>query len=182
MSDSSFTSGQVARMLGIPPRTIRAYLASGRLKAQQNPVTGRWRVSRQQLIQFMRDNGMDPEHLERQVHIFIVERDEDRKGQICSALADGPWKTQAFDSCATALISMGAQAPDLLILDSWGSEEHCAELVRAIRDHERTRQVPILLLSATEQLTRELWPEAALLAPSATEQLRREVENLLLPN
>ena len=182
MSESTFTSGQVARMLEIPARTIRAYLATGRLKATQNPVTGRWRVNRQQLMQFMRENGMGPESLERQARIFIVETDSTRHQAILEALSEGFWRLEVFDSCATALISMGAAPPDLLILDQWAVEDHCQELMDAIRMHERTGGVPILLLTAPERPHAELSPDAMVSTLTIPDALRPEVEQLLRLN
>ena len=54
MEQDTLSSGQVAKLLNISSRTIRRYLIQGRIAAQQNPVTGRWRVSRDALWSFMK--------------------------------------------------------------------------------------------------------------------------------
>ncbi len=179
MMQNNYTSGQVARLLGIPPRTIRAYLANGRLHAEQNPATGRWRVTREQVIGFMRDNGIDTNALGQKANIMVVARDENRYRILQQALQDGPWRCDFSDSCAKALISMGAKPPDLLVLDHWAAQDHCQELVETIRGHERTESVPILLLSVPKDIEEIVQPDAVIDDPEETTELREKIEALL---
>jgi excisionase family DNA binding protein len=58
MEKTTLTSGQVARLLGISPRTARRYLTQGRIPAEQNPLTGRWRVTREALLAFMHEHNL----------------------------------------------------------------------------------------------------------------------------
>jgi excisionase family DNA binding protein len=49
----TLTSGQAAALLGIPARTVRRYLITGKLKGKQNPITGRWTVERTDVQEFL---------------------------------------------------------------------------------------------------------------------------------
>lgn len=52
------TSGEVARLLGISPRTVRRYLVTGRIVAEQHPITGRWKIGRDAVLRFAAEHGM----------------------------------------------------------------------------------------------------------------------------
>ena len=39
------TSGQAATLAGVPARTFRRYIKTGKVKAKQHPITGRWVVA-----------------------------------------------------------------------------------------------------------------------------------------
>lgn len=56
MTRSSYTSGEVAKVLGIPSRTVRRYLQLGKIPAIQNPLTRRWRVRHVDLRDFMENH------------------------------------------------------------------------------------------------------------------------------
>jgi len=60
MAEEFLTSGQVARLLGISPRTARRYLTKGLIPAEQNRLTGRWRVSKAALTWFMKKHNLTP--------------------------------------------------------------------------------------------------------------------------
>lgn len=59
VENRAYDSGEVATLLGIPGRTIRRYLAQGRLRGVQHPITRRWLISREEILQFLEANGID---------------------------------------------------------------------------------------------------------------------------
>jgi len=60
LTKTSYTSGEVARVLGIAPRTARRYIATGQLHAEQHPMTRRWTVSDEALREFMQRYNLAP--------------------------------------------------------------------------------------------------------------------------
>jgi len=63
MPKKSYTTGEVARLFGISQRTVVNYCNSGRIKAQQSPITRYRRISREALLAFLRENGLPTELL-----------------------------------------------------------------------------------------------------------------------
>ncbi len=57
----TLTSGQIARLLGISARTARRYILLGKIPAERNPITGRWKVTRAALHGFLAERGLQPE-------------------------------------------------------------------------------------------------------------------------
>ncbi len=58
MEKNTYTSGHVARVLGISPRTARRYITQGKISATQNPITGRWNVTHQALEDFIHQHNL----------------------------------------------------------------------------------------------------------------------------
>ena len=54
----SYSSGEVSKILNLSDRTVRSYLRNGRIPAKQNPHTGRWKISREGLLAFMKQYQM----------------------------------------------------------------------------------------------------------------------------
>ena len=59
-TQETMTSGQAAILLGIPARTVRRYLVTGRLPGVQNPITGRWTVQRADVVGFLEAHTRRP--------------------------------------------------------------------------------------------------------------------------
>jgi excisionase family DNA binding protein len=53
-----FTTGQVAKICSVAPRTVQKWFDSGKLRGYRIPGSQDRRVPREQLIRFLRDNGM----------------------------------------------------------------------------------------------------------------------------
>ncbi|MBN2498168.1 MAG: helix-turn-helix domain-containing protein [Deltaproteobacteria bacterium] len=176
-TEYKLTSGQVARMLGIPARTVRSYLATGRLPAKQNPVTGRWRISRADLGEFMDHHGMDRSRLSRTLRIMVVDQDPHSAERIRRTLlrSERDLSVEIHHNCAEALISIGSRPPDLLLLDDATAQPSCEKLLGAIRNHVRTRSVRVLLVGAEEAEQ----ADATLPRHFESAQLVERVESLL---
>lgn len=53
-----FTTGQVAKICKVAPRTVTKWIDAGRLKGYRIPGSNDRRVPREHLVEFMRDHGM----------------------------------------------------------------------------------------------------------------------------
>ncbi len=53
-----FTTGQIARLLHVAPRTTHRWFDAGKLKGYRIPMSQDRRVSRAELIRFIRENGL----------------------------------------------------------------------------------------------------------------------------
>ncbi len=182
MGRNGLTSGQVARMLNIPARTIRSYLSTGRLKARQNPVTGRWTIEREDLAEFMRTNGLDPSQLSRPLRVMVVDEQQETASMVRKAFTRNgrPAAVEFETSCAVALIQAGAVPPDLLIMDADTAGDRCRELVEALHDQPRTSAIRLLLIeSPTRPLPDSLPVHARLRRPFETGEFQPAIERAL---
>jgi excisionase family DNA binding protein len=54
-----YTTGQVAKLLDVPDRTIRRYVQNGKIEGSQNPITKTWSIGREAIIGFARQKVGD---------------------------------------------------------------------------------------------------------------------------
>lgn len=59
-----FTTGQVAKICGVAPRTVSKWFDSGRLKGYRIPGGPDRRIPRENLIRFLKEHGMPLGELE----------------------------------------------------------------------------------------------------------------------
>jgi two-component system response regulator VicR len=69
----TYTTGQVAKNLGVSLSTVRRWLERGEIKGFRLPSAGGWRITRQELVNFMERNAFPVDEL-------MNLEDEPRKG------------------------------------------------------------------------------------------------------
>ena len=52
--EQSYTTGEAAKMLSMPSRTLRRYVVDKKINATQHPITHRWRLSGKDIEEFAR--------------------------------------------------------------------------------------------------------------------------------
>jgi excisionase family DNA binding protein len=85
-----FTTGQVAKICKVAPRTVSKWFDSGRLKGYRIPGSQDRRIPREYLIKFLKEHGMPLGDLEDEAmaKILIVAQDQvlNRKSQTGTCL------------------------------------------------------------------------------------------------
>ena len=66
-----FTTGQVAKICKVAPRTVSKWFDSGRLRGYRIPGSQDRRIPREQLIKFLKEHGMPLGELEDEP-IFVI--------------------------------------------------------------------------------------------------------------
>jgi excisionase family DNA binding protein len=148
MADDSYTSGEVARLLGIPTRTARRYIRSGRIPAEQNPLTGRWRISRAALEAFQDRNRSDGGT--RAQRVLLVSARPELADPIAAALRRTLPRARLVTAADAfgALLEIGAAPPAGVIVDLAGGSADAERLVATLCSHPRTAHIPAILLAA----------------------------------
>lgn len=54
----------------------------------------------------------------------------------------------------SSVLAMDKEYPDLLLLDIWMSGEDGRDICRKLKDSEKTRNIPVILISASTELER----------------------------
>jgi len=81
------TTGQVARICKVAPRTVSKWFDTGALRGYRIPGSKDRRIPLQQLLRFMKAHGMPLDELETgQTRILIVDADHDLTGLLQQAL------------------------------------------------------------------------------------------------
>jgi two-component system, OmpR family, response regulator VicR len=181
---TTYTSGDVARLLNINPRTARLYLTQGRIKGTRNPVTGTWTVTHQAVSAFLEERGVEPSAIGFPVKVLIVDDEPAVLKSIEAILGSSMWNF-VFETSTDgyeALIRLGQRAPDLIILDSRMPNVDGKQVLQAIRNQRNVARTKILIVTAHPEDVDELLrvgAHDALLKPFEPQQLIEKVTSLL---
>jgi excisionase family DNA binding protein len=113
------TTGQVARLCNVAPRTVSKWFDTGQLRGYRIPGSKDRRIPLQQLIRFMKAHGLPLDGLEGdQIRVLIVEPDRD----LASLLQDTLGSDRRLQVVlAVSAFEAGALAqelqPHVLVLD-----------------------------------------------------------------
>jgi excisionase family DNA binding protein len=138
-----FTTGQVAKMCNVAPRTVSKWFDSGQLKGYRIPGSQDRRIPREYLIRFLRENGMPLGDLEDEflIKALLVSKDK----QLGEAITSNMTKEKGFkiaiaESIFDTGIGLESLIPDCVIVDfEMGASEAeavCRNLVNSIQYSE----------------------------------------------
>lgn len=148
-----YTSGQAARLLDIPARTMRRFLAVGRIVGEKNQVTGTWQISREDLVLFALENGFAVDKEPEIIRFLVVHHDP----KIVRRLIDYLENTvvnchieHTEDPC-NALLRLGDQTPDILFISPTMPILRGHEMLACLRSYPKTKKVKIIGLSSMSE-------------------------------
>jgi excisionase family DNA binding protein len=183
-----FTTFEVGRVCGVFHTTVINWVNKGKLKAHTTPG-GHRRIALGDLLEFMRRFEIPiPEGLaHRARRVMVVEDDESVRKLLVNAVK-GIDDVEA-EACAgglEALIAIGKEAPDLLLLDIRIPEVDGLEVVKVLRANEQLRPMKIVAVTGEPLEPEELQfvrqhVDHVFRKPFSTAQVRKRVEELLDP-
>jgi excisionase family DNA binding protein len=113
-----FTTGQVAKICKVAPRTVSKWFDSGRLRGYRIPGSQDRRIPREHLIRFLKEHGMPLGELE----------DEAIRGHLMDLLPTDDYKIESAASGFEAGIQAESLHPDCIVID-FGMGRHEATLI-----------------------------------------------------
>lgn len=183
-----FTTGEVARILGVAPMTVINYCKRGALAMTQSQLTGYRRIPRQALLDFMKARSVPAQRIDalEPVRVLIADDDAGVRWTIretLQLLLPGAVIVEAADGY-TACLEAGSLAPHLVTLDLRMPRMDGFQVCESFRAVERTRSAKILVVStfSTRQNieeVRRLGADDFLSKPFALPDLRAKVAALL---
>lgn len=144
-----FTTFEVAKICAVFHQTVINWANKGKLKAYLTPG-GHRRILLQDLLEFMKRFDMPiPEDLAyRPKKVLVVEDDAALQRVLVRSLQKlRGIKIEACSGGLEAMISIGKEAPDLLVLDLRIPQVNGIEVCRLLKSNEQT--VPIKIIAVT---------------------------------
>jgi excisionase family DNA binding protein len=131
------TTGQVAKICNVAPRTVSKWFDTGQLRGYRIPGSKDRRIPVHQLVRFMKAHGMPLEGLETgQVRVLVVEEEQDLVHLLQRALADeAGYEVRTAASAFEAGVEAGRFRPHVILLDMSLPGVAGAQLCRYIRSH-----------------------------------------------
>ncbi len=113
------TTGEVARICRVAPRTVSKWVDTGQLRGYRIPGSRDRRIPLQQLIRFMKAHGMPLDAIETgQTRILVVDREPDLTELIQQSLSQaGQYEVRVADSVLEAGAVLEQFKPHVLLVD-----------------------------------------------------------------
>ncbi|MEX0704563.1 MAG: helix-turn-helix domain-containing protein [Planctomycetales bacterium] len=114
-----FTTGQVAKICKVAPRTVSKWFDSGRLRGYRIPGSQDRRIPREHLIRFLKEHGMPLGELEDEAlgKILLVGADAQVRSGLDEMMSAEAFKIESAASGFEAGIQAESLHPDCVVID-----------------------------------------------------------------
>ena len=149
-----FTTGQVAKICKVAPRTVSKWFDSGRLRGYRIPGSQDRRIPREHLIKFLKEHGMPLGELEEEgLHkILIVGAEKlfvDRVRELLPE--DDDFKYELAASGFEAGIQAESFHPDTIIIDLALGRSEALQIASNLRRKPEYEQTMIIALASEDE-------------------------------
>ena len=177
------TTGEVAKICHVAPRTVSKWFDTGKLRGYRIPGSRDRRIPLSQLLRFMRAHGLPMEELDGgTIRILVVDPDADEAG----ALARGLGRMERYEVRTAANdfeagMLAGKFTPHVILVNVLADSIDAKEILSNLRANPQLAATRVVALDGTltrgqvQALTR-MGFDAALSRPFRLEELVRIVE------
>lgn len=174
-----FTTGQVAKICKVAPRTVSKWFDSGRLKGYRIPGSQDRRIPREQLIRFLKEHGMPLGELEEEEwhKILIIGAEKLFIDRLQEMLPDSEdYKYQVANSGFEAGIMAQSFHPDTIIIDLSLGRSEALQIAANLR-RDPSYEATLMIALASED---EAEPDSLKTGHSFTEAFKKPFDIALL--
>jgi two-component system response regulator RpaA len=153
-----FTTGQVAKICKVAPRTVSKWFDSGRLRGYRIPGSQDRRIPREHLIKFLKEHGMPLGELEEEgLHkILIIGAEKIFIDRIKDLLPeDDDFKYELAHSGFEAGIQAESFHPDTIIIDLAMGRSEALQIASNLRRNPAYEQTMIIGLASEDEAAPE---------------------------
>lgn len=149
MSKTVFTTGEVAQICKVSQQTVIRCFDSGRLKGFRVPGSRFRRITREGLVQFMKDNNIPLDQLDSGKKRVLVVDDEPAIIDMLVELLerDGRFEVRTASTGFDAGVAAGEFQPDVIILDYMLPDVNGNVVCQTVRSNPRLEHVKIIIVS-----------------------------------
>src|SRR5437660_10159191 len=153
-----FTTGQVAKICKVAPRTVSKWFDSGRLRGYRIPGSQDRRIPREQLIKFLKEHGMPLGELEEEEwhKVLVIGAENIFIDRIKEMLPeDEDYKYEIANSGFEAGIQAESFHPDTIIIDLALGRSEALQIAANLRRNPQYEQTLIIALASEDEAAPE---------------------------
>lgn len=142
-----FTTGQVAKICKVAPRTVSKWFDSGRLKGYRIPGSHDRRIPRPYLVRFLKEHGMPVDDVEDDAFakVLLVSHDERFVAALRTELS--AWPDVKFASSRNGFeagFDAGAFRPDCMVVDFSTDKIDGLQICQHVRRHDSLKNAILI--------------------------------------
>jgi two-component system response regulator RpaA len=152
------TTGEVARICRVAPRTVSRWVDSGRLKGYRIPMSQDRRIPRENLIRFLKEHGMPLWELEEEEwqKILLIGTESLFNHRIRELLPESEdYRFEIANSGFEAGILAGSFHPDTIIIDQALGRSEAIQIVSNLRKDDAYASTLIIGLASEDEAAPE---------------------------
>lgn len=148
MPERTYTTHDIAKFCDVYPSSVLHWINGGKLRTYQTDG-GHHRVTREDLIDFLQRLNMRlPDELVARKRVLIVDDDVELAKIVARAFSRLPeYEVETCGDGINALIRIGQQPPDLVILDIVIPKLDGIQVCRVLKSQPQTRGIKIIAVS-----------------------------------
>jgi excisionase family DNA binding protein len=149
-----FTTGQVAKICKVAPRTVSKWFDSGRLRGYRIPGSQDRRIPREHLIRFLKEHGMPLGELEEEGwhKILIIGAEQLFIDRLRELLPDDEdYKYEVANSGFEAGIQAESFHPDTIIVDLAMGRSEALQIAQNLRRNMQYETTQIVALASEDE-------------------------------
>ena len=153
-----FTTGQVAKICKVAPRTVSKWFDSGRLRGYRIPGSQDRRIPRDNLIRFLKEHGMPLGELEEEGwhKILIIGAEKILIDRVRELLPeDEEYKYELANSGFEAGIQAESFHPDTIIIDLSMGRSEGLQIAQNLRRNPHYEQSLLVALASEDEASPE---------------------------
>ena len=150
MKQDIFTASDIAKIARTSRQTVNRWLNNGEMNGYRFTKTGDWRVSRKELINFLKSNNIPLDLLrdEDVIKILIVDDEKHMTSAIVRNFRyEDRFRMEVADSGFSAGIKIENFRPDIIILDIYLGDMDGREFFRYIRQNPELSGLKVIGIS-----------------------------------
>ncbi len=158
MSMKVLTTGQVAKICQVAPRTVSKWFDSGKLKGYRIPGSQDRRIPREYLIKFLKENGMPLGELEDEAmgKVLFVGQDQVLYENLTQELPENrSFRFQNAGSGFEAGIQAESFHPDCIVVDFSIGHTEALQICQNLRRNREFTEVILIALLPDDDSTPE---------------------------
>ncbi len=148
------TTGDVARICNVAPRTVSKWFDSGQLRGYRIPGSKDRRIPVQQLIRFMKLHNIPLNGLDAgTTRVLVIDADRDFAATLAEALTrGGEYDVRTATSAFDAGLATQSHKPDVLLVDSTLPNLTGPEFIRTLRSNSDFESVRIIAMAPSNDV------------------------------
>lgn len=149
-----FTTGQVAKICKVAPRTVSKWFDSGRLKGYRIPGSQDRRIPREQLIRFLKEHGMPLGELEEEEwhKVLLIGTEKLFNDRLKEALPESEdFKYELANSGFEAGTLAQSFHPDTIVIDLGLGRSESVQIVSNLRRNDAYAATLIIGLAGEDE-------------------------------
>lgn len=143
------TTGEVARICNVAPRTVTKWFDSGQLRGYRIPGSRDRRIPAGELMRFMKVHNMPTESFDKgRMRILIINSDPVAGRAFADQLEiKGSYEIRTADNSFEAGLAAEKFRPQVIFIDLMAEQIDAQQLCRQIRSNEELKEIKIIAVA-----------------------------------